>query len=165
MSLPSSTPADKWLPCLLDRLIDNSPANKEEPRSARVISMSDYIAAVRRDLSWLLNCNTHRESDGYGEFPDVESSVLNFGKPDLSGLGIASLIPEELEEALFRAIRLYEPRIIVETLSVRAVRTSENDGPTVLAFEIRGELWARPYPEKLFIKTALDLETGAVVVT
>jgi type VI secretion system protein ImpF len=30
----------------------------------------------------------------------------------------------------------------------------------VVSFELYGELWANPIPEKLFIKTKIDLETG-----
>jgi type VI secretion system protein ImpF len=30
----------------------------------------------------------------------------------------------------------------------------------VIDFEIRGELWANPVPEQLFVKTNIDIETG-----
>ncbi|MEO6784712.1 MAG: GPW/gp25 family protein [Chthoniobacteraceae bacterium] len=111
-----------------------------------------------------MNCSNHVESEGLAEFPHVESSVFNFGKPPLSGLGIGGMNLQDLEIAIVRAIRNFEPRIVAETLVVRAVRESSKNSPSTLVFEIRAELWARPFPEKLFIKTALDIETGAVTM-
>ena len=34
----------------------------------------------------------------------------------------------------------------------------------IIGLEIRGELWASPVPEHLFIKTKIDLETGQVML-
>jgi type VI secretion system protein ImpF len=164
--MPSGTvtPFERLQPCLFDRLLDDDVQNKQESRAARVISLSEYRNAVLRDLSWLLNCNSHVESDGLGDFPEVETSVFNFGKPSLSGREVSGMDLQALEAALARAIRSFEPRIIADTLMVRALRETAKGSPSTLVFEIRAELWARPFPEKLYIKTALDLETGAVTM-
>ena len=65
-----------------------------------------------------------------------------------------------VEQELFEAIKFFEPRIIPGTLSVRAVGDFEKIGPNCLGFEIRGELWASPMPEQLYIRTQIDLDTG-----
>ncbi|MEQ1851224.1 MAG: type VI secretion system baseplate subunit TssE [Chthoniobacteraceae bacterium] len=162
MPVAQATPNERLQPCLFDRLMDEDILNKQESRVARVISLSEYRAAVLRDLGWLLNSNCHIQSEGLADFPHVESSVFNFGTPSLSGLGIAGMDVQELEAAMALAVRNFEPRIVPDTLVVRAVRESVKGSPSTLVFEIRGELWARPFPEKLFIKTTLDLETGEV---
>ena len=164
MAVAQSTPYERLQPCLFDRLIDDEVQKKEEGRHGRVISLSEYQKAVLRDLRWLLNSTSHIATEGLEDFPDVRSSVLNFGIPTLSGIAFAGLDLDELESAVTRAIRDFEPRIVSDTLSVRVVQGNVGDSPTTLYFEIRGELWARPFPEKLFIKTALDLETGAVTL-
>ena len=164
MPVAQSTPYEKLQPCLFDRLIDDDPLNKKEGRVARVISLSEYRAAVLRDLSWLLNSSSHTDAEELAEFPQVESSVFNFGKPSLSGLGISGMSLEDLEASVARSIRDFEPRIVSDTLVVRVVRGSAQHAPSTLFFEIKGELWARPFPEKLFIKTSLDIETGAVTM-
>jgi type VI secretion system protein ImpF len=33
-----------------------------------------------------------------------------------------------------------------------------------LTFEIEADLWAQPYPERLYLKTELDLERGVVLL-
>jgi type VI secretion system protein ImpF len=164
MAIAQSTPFERLQPCLFDRLIDEDVLNKQEGRSAKVISLSDYRAAVLRDLSWLMNCNTHIKSEGLGDFPHVESSVFNFGKPSLSGMEIAGMNVEQLEAEIARAVRNFEPRIVGDTLVVRALRGESKHSPSTLVFEIRADLWARPFPEKLFIKTSLDMETGSVTM-
>lgn len=164
MATAQSTPFERLQPCLFDRLMDEDVQNKQESRSAKVISLSDYRAAVLRDLSWLMNCSNHRKSEGLDDFPNVESSVFNFGKPSLSGIGIAGMNVQQLEAEIARAIRNFEPRIVGDTLVVRAVHGESKHSPSTLVFEIRADLWARPFPEKLFIKTALDIETGAVTM-
>ncbi len=164
MAVAQTTPFERLQPCLFDRLIDEDVQHKLESRIARVISLSEYRAAVLRDLGWLLNSSSHVPSEGLADFPHVESSVFNYGKPTLSGLGVASANIQRLEVEIARAIRHFEPRIVGETLVVRAIRESSRSSPSTLMFEIRAELWARPFPEKLFIKTALDLETGLVTM-
>lgn len=164
MAVAQTTPYERLQPCLFDRLIDEDPQSRQEGRTARVISLSDYRAAVLRDLSWLLNSSSHMPSEGLADFPEVDASVFNFGKPSLSGLGISGMNIEDLEAEVARAVRIFEPRIVEDTLVVKAVRETTTHAPSTLVFEIRGELWARPFPEKLFIKTTLDTETGAVTL-
>jgi type VI secretion system protein ImpF len=160
--MPVSAPIERLQPCLFDRLIDESPDNQQESRSQRIISLSRYREGVLRDLVWLMNCSAHMDEEGLAEFPEVEKSVFNFGKRGLSGLVASSLDPADLEQEISRAIRRFEPRIVQETLSVRVVQDKTAASPNVLTFEITGELWAQPFPEKLFLKTALDIENGTV---
>lgn len=151
-------PVEKLQPCLLDRLTDDDPANPEESRNQRVISLQRYRRGVLRDIEWLLNASAHLPAEGgkglhLGNFPEVCRSVLNYGTRQLCGLLTPNM--EELEVQLAEALRLFEPRILQHSLVVRAVLDRH-----IIAFEIRGELWANPMPEQLFIKTKIDLETG-----
>lgn len=147
-------------PCLLDRLIDDEPAGKVESRGARVVSVQTYRAGVLRDLTWLFSTSAHLPVEGtknefrIGDFPEVERSVLNYGIRHLFGLTAPDM--GALEESLYEAICLFEPRIIKDTLSVRAFMQNQ-----IVSFEIKGDLWANPIPEKLYIKTQIDIEAGA----
>lgn len=149
-------------PCLLDRLQDDDVASKVESRSARVLSVQTYRSGVLRDLSWLFSTSAHLPVEGtrpgtefrIADFPEVERSVLNFGIRHLFGLTAPDMAA--LEESLYQAICIFEPRIIKETLSVRAIMENQ-----IVTFEIAGDLWANPIPEKLFIKTKIDIEAGA----
>jgi type VI secretion system protein ImpF len=152
------TPLEKLQPCLLDRLTDDEPSNKEESRNQRVISVQKYRRGVLRDLEWLFNTSAHLAEEGEGKFrlsafPDAFNSVINFGTRHLCGLTGVEL--NDLERQLIDSIHLFEPRILRNSLTVKA--SVDNH---IMVFEIHGELWANPMPEQLFIKTKIDLETG-----
>jgi len=152
----AETPFEKLQPCLLDRLTDDDPKNPEESRTQRVISLSRYKRGVLRDLEWLLNASAHLPEEGsvrLSDFPEAERSVINFGTRQLCGLIAPDM--DALERELTEALQLFEPRIIRNSLVIKA--TMERH---IIAFEIRGELWAVPVSEQLFVKTQIDLETG-----
>ena len=159
--MAESTPIDRIQPSLLDRLTDDAPHEKLEARGKRTMSGREYRKAVLRDLQWLLNANAHRAEDGLEDFPEAARSVLNFGMPELAGRTASGLGAEVLERMVRNAIRAYEPRIIPNTLVIRSVESADaSGGGNVLALEIRGDLWATPVPEALYLRTHLDLETG-----
>ncbi len=154
------TPSEKLQPCLLDRLTDDEPNKKKENRNQRVMSMRRYRQAVLRDLAWLLNTFAHIQQDGFDEFEEIPSSVLNFGVQDITGMTASSLSSEEMRYQLMEALRRFEPRILSNTISIDMVVDPEAMSNRSIRFEIRGDLWAQPIPESLFIKTEMDLETG-----
>jgi len=151
--------ADKLQPYLLDRLIDEQPESRRESRVARVMTPSELRSAVLRDLRWLLNANAHPPED-FADFGEVSRSVLNYGSPDLCGRMISGLNIDKLERDLAAAIRNFEPRILPDALKIKVKVDATVGTPNTIALEIRGEMWATPYPEELYIKTEIDLETG-----
>jgi type VI secretion system protein ImpF len=151
-------------PALLDRLTDDAPDERQEPLEARVIGKAQLRQAVLRDLTWLMNAVQPGSIDP-ARFALPASSTLNFGLPALSGSQASMLHVGALEAAIRRAIILFEPRILADSLTVRAVESdSVLDTHNVIQIEIRGLLWAQPVPLELLIRTQLDLESGQVVV-
>ncbi len=153
------TDLQRLQPCLLDRLTDTEPDKGVESRDRRVFTVSQIRSAVLRDLSWLLNASVRMENEEIAGFPEVASSVLNYGMPDLCGLSTRAYSPPELERMVREAIRRFEPRILPESLSVRVVEVDTN-GRASIAFEIAADLWATPVPDPLFFRTEMDLDTG-----
>jgi type VI secretion system protein ImpF len=156
--MPELTAFEKLQPCLLDRLTDEDPKNAEESRTQRVVSLARYKRGVLRDIEWLLNASAHSPEDRsagpvLADFPEARQSVLNFGTRHLCGLIAPDM--ERLEAELVDALRLFEPRILRHSLAVKAKMVRQ-----VIGIEIRGELWAAPIPEQLFIRTRIDTETG-----
>lgn len=154
------TQAEKLQPCLLDRLTDDDPGNPQESRSQRVMSLQRYRQAVLRDLAWLLNTYANSEKADFDAFGEIPSSVLNFGVQNVAGMMASSLNVDEMRYRVTEAIRRFEPRIIPNTVSINMAVDLEEMSSRSIRFEIRGDLWAEPIPESLFIRTELDLETG-----
>ena len=154
---------EKIQPCLLDRLTDENPESQKEGRSERIVSIRRYREGVLRDLVWLLNGKSHAVEEELNEFPEAARSVLNFGTRDLCGLISANMDMRGLEHDIVEAIRRFEPRINPRTLEVKAVAGTKRDS-NGLSIEIRGELWAHPIPEQLYLRSEIDLDTGEYTV-
>lgn len=151
---------EQALPCLLDRLTSANSAPGQSTRQSAAATLRNYQQGVLRDLGWLMNAKAGLDEDVLADFPEVSRSVLNYGTRDFCGATASSVNAAEVEQEIREAIELFEPRIIPSTLTVRAIQTREGAGLNLLAFEIRAEVWAVPFPEQVFIRTELDLETG-----
>lgn len=158
------TPKERLQPSLLDRLTDNAPKSREESRDERVLSPRRLKASVRRDLQWLLNTCDLASVQDLDPYPEVDDSVLNFGLPDLAGRNLSGLDVLTLERELRRAILRFEPRILRQSLVVRAIVDESLMSHNAVRFDIAGELWGQPMPQQLYLKTEVDLESGEVAV-
>lgn len=154
---------DRLQPSLLDRLSDDDSQSQLESRDQRVLSMRGLRKAVLRDLGWLLNTTglcAVRALEGH---PLAAQSVLNFGLPDLAGKTASGLDRAELARRIRQAIWDFEPRILRDSVRVVALAPGQRGmAPNQVAFEIHGELWGQPLPERLYLKTELDLEIGEI---
>jgi type VI secretion system protein ImpF len=156
---------DRLQPSLLDRLTDQAPENSRETFEQQTLGMQQLRQAVLRDIAWLLNTTNLAATEDLAATPLAMKSAINYGIPGLAGaIGTANRLGA-IEAGIADAIRAFEPRIRPDTLKVR-LRPSADDRPTPsLVFEIRGELWAQPVPQQLFLETAIELETRLAVIT
>ena len=159
-------PQERLQPALLDRLTDDEPDKKLEPREARVLSKRRMRESVLRDLAWLFNATQLEAVDPLAKAPFVRRSVLNFGLPAMSGKTASSLDVTDLTRAVREAILNFEPRILPPTLEIKTLlEAGELDHHNVIGIEIHGQLWAQPVPLEFLVRTDFDLETGKVRIT
>ncbi len=120
---------------------------------------------VKRDLTWLFNTNNMCQDEllkaSYGE---IESSVLNYGLPDLTGKTASSINIIELEDIIKQTIIRFEPRIIPKTLQVKLREDEVSMDHNSLVFVISGDIWTDPVPVHLNLMTQMDLESGNIEV-
>lgn len=158
------SPDEQLQPALLDRLTDEEPDKKLEPRVQRVISKRQMRQAVLRDLAWLFNCTRLDAHMDPTAFPNARRSVINFGLPALAGETATSVDVADLERGIRQAVLDFEPRILPGTLQVRALEVGQFENHNVIGIEISGQLWAQPIPIDLLVRTEIDLETGKVEI-
>jgi type VI secretion system protein ImpF len=140
---------------------------------ARGIVVSGRILreAVRRDIEALFNTERFEsvplrtpheralQSDdppGLADFPEVRRSVVNFGVPAFAGRSSRDFDREALARELKAILGTFEPRL-KESATKVTVSTSEKTGITI---EIDGLLVMSPVPERLRLRTLVDLENG-----
>lgn len=154
------TTQERLQPSLLDRLTDDEPGSRDESRERRVISATRLRDCVTRDLGWLLNTVQMEVTQDLDAFPEVKSSVLNFGIPDLTGVAVSRVNVESLRQSVREAILRFEPRLTESSLRVVVETSAQRMDRASLTFRIESEMWAQPIPLNLYLKTEVDLETG-----
>lgn len=159
------TTQERLQPSLLDRLTDDEPGKHDESRDKRVITANRLRECVTRDIAWLLNCVNLGADEVLADYPEVARSVLNFGIPDLTGTALAGVDAATLQRQLRAALLAFEPRLTASTLRVTVNTDSTRMDRQSLVFNIESEMWAQPIPLKLYLKTEVDLETGAFRVS
>lgn len=167
-------PTERLQPSLLDRLTDDEPAAAQESREQRVLSVRRLRQSVLRDLAWLLNAVSLESAEdlevftvkdgGGGEVNHLRQSVVNFGIMDLSGHSITPTDVPMVERRLRQAILDFEPRILPHSLKIKVISTDQFNH-NAMNFDIEGDLWMQPVPQRLYLKTQVDLETGSVEIT
>jgi type VI secretion system protein ImpF len=155
---------ERLQPSLLDRLTDLEPDKQQESREARSLSEAQLREALRRDLAWLLNTTHLAALEDLRAYPEVARSVVNFGIPDLAGQTLSGVDEGKLERTIREAVLQFEPRLMRESLTLRALVEKDNPGHNTLVFDIEGEMWAEPVPRSLFLRTEINLEDGVASV-
>jgi type VI secretion system protein ImpF len=150
---------DRINPSLLDRLTDEAPG--ESSQRGGSVTLSELRRSVLRDLNWLFNTTQLLKGDEAESWPMVGKSVLNYGLPALSGVAASGLDLKKLERSLRQAILDFEPRILPDSVSVKAmVEGQSHERHNVISLHIEALLWAQPVPIELLLRTQFDLESG-----
>lgn len=135
-------------PSILDRLTSTSQAYDSEWG----YSVSRLKECLLRDLAILLNTR-NRFIAPPSEFSYTQSTLLNYGLPDLGGFNLASDRGKaELVNLLDSALRRFEPRF--KSLRVHFVATDSVSG--LVKFRIEALMHADPVPEMVAFDTVLD---------
>lgn len=145
-----------------------------ELESRGVVVSSDVLReAVRRDIEALFNVQrfesspllTDAEADLVGEnppsledFPLVRRSVVNYGVPPFSGRSSRDFDREELAKEIAQVLAAFEPRL---KEGATKVTVSLGDKSIGLRIDIDALLLTTPAPERLRIRTILDLDNGS----
>jgi type VI secretion system protein ImpF len=155
----------------LSRLLAQERRRDEIEARGIVVSADVLREAVRRDIEVLFNTErfeslpmrTPREAEALpddppslADFPEVRRSVVNYGVPPFAGRSSRDFDREQLARELKAVLAAFEPRLRESATRV-TVSTSEKTG---LAIEIEGLLIMSPAPERLRLRTLVDLETG-----
>ena len=119
-------------------------------------------STVRRELSWLLNTTNFGATHELAAYPRVESSVLNYGLPDLAGKAATRRASLQRAREIRTAIRYFEPRIDAKSLLVDMVELEAHKHQ--VSFIIQGDITAAAHAMPVKFQTHVDVETASVEV-
>ncbi|MEX2584193.1 MAG: type VI secretion system baseplate subunit TssE [Gemmatimonadota bacterium] len=137
---------------LFERLVDEIPRVRAEPRPLRTHDAQGLWTSVHRRLQMLLNTRAPRPRPARGEL-----TVLDYGLPDYSALytrdeGAHARLAREIQ----RTIEAFEPRLEVAGVEVQPI--SPNDRAVGVA--IFGRLRSEDTTEPVAFTIALTGETS-----
>jgi type VI secretion system protein ImpF len=120
-------------------------------------------ATVKRDLAWLLNTTQFGARGELEGYPQVQTSVLNYGVPDLAGRSLHSRTILDRAREIRNAIRVFETRLEPESLVVEPL--ASKDKPNAVVFLIHAEISSTLRPVPVQFRTELEADTAAVKVS
>lgn len=119
-------------------------------------------ATVRRDLAWLLNTTNFESSVDLEAYPHVQTSVLNYGVPDLAGKSLNRRIVLQRAREIRKAVHAFEPRIDPATLTVELSEAVERENS--ITFIIHGDLRSAVRAIPVRFHTDVESDTASVTV-
>lgn len=136
---------------VLDRLM-----SIEDWPATRAQSLRYFKEALKRDLEWLLNTRKP-PLDEITSYPMAEVSVINYGLPDITALGLNSASDtKRLRAGIEACLRNFEPRLA----DVRVTLEGGDVADRRLRFHIEGTMKLDPAPEEISFDTVLELASG-----
>lgn len=118
-------------------------------------------ATVRRELAWLLNTTNFGSIVDLEPYPQVKTSVLNYGVPDLAGKALNNRLILLRARDIRAAIRAFEPRMDERSLVVEPSEKVERDN--AITFVIHGDV--RSAVRAIPVKFRSDVEADTAAVT
>lgn len=138
---------------ILDRLFDDEPEVRVDSEKTRQRKLKDLRQSVRRDLEHLLNSRCRVVSPPE-EFEEVNSSLLNYGLPDLATVNMLDVAKKkEFTRNVEQIIRTFEPRF--KSVKVSHQDNSDKTDRTV-RFRIDAVMYADPAPETIIFDSVLE---------
>lgn len=117
---------------------------------------------IKRELAWLLNTTNFGATTSLEHYPRVETSVLNYGLPDMTGKAVHRRSVLQRAREIRMAIQQFEPRIDAKSLVVELKEREDHD--MRVTFIIQGDITAaaQSLPVKLY--THIDPDSASVHV-
>jgi type VI secretion system protein ImpF len=119
-------------------------------------------STVRRELSWILNTTNLGAVEDLEPYPEVKTSVLNYGVPDLAGKTLTRRVIQGRAREIRDAIRAFEPRMDPKLLEVEPIAEVEKEN--AVTYIIRGNVTAAVQAMPVEFKTDVEVDTASVTL-
>jgi type VI secretion system protein ImpF len=119
-------------------------------------------STVRRELSWILNTTNLGAVEDLEPYPEVKTSVLNYGVPDLAGKSLTRRVIQGRAREIRDAIRAFEPRMDPNLLDVEPIAEVEKEN--AVTYVIRGNVTAAVQAMPVEFKTDVEVDTASVTL-
>lgn len=119
-------------------------------------------STVMRELAWLLNTIHLDAAVDLEPYPEVRTSVLNYGVPDMAGKPLTHRAVMQRAREIRHAIVNFEPRVDPASLIVETTDSIERENS--ITFVIRGDVTSAVNAMPIQLKTDIETDSAAVTV-
>jgi type VI secretion system protein ImpF len=157
MARPPAALSAVTMPSVLDRLLDEVPAQVKGNQPSRRVMVTAVKRMVQRDLEWLLNTRRRGLGGVAKELTELKSSLVAYGIPDFTAQDLASDARRKgFARAIETVIRTFEPRLtgVMVTLVDRRQELERR-----LRFRIEALIRVEPGAEPVIFESLLDPAT------
>jgi type VI secretion system protein ImpF len=117
---------------------------------------------IRRELAWLLNTTNLESAVKLASYPQVKTSVLNYGVADLSGKAQSRSAVVARASKIREAVAAFEPRLDPSRLAVEISAKSEREN--AVTYTITGDITSAVQSIRVQYLTDIEVDTGAANV-
>lgn len=117
---------------------------------------------VRRELGWLFNTTNLDSVVDLEPYPQVRTSVLNYGVPAMSGRAMTHRAVLQRAREIRSALLNFEPRLDPDSLVVEASDDIEREN--AITFVIRGDVSSAAHALPVSLRTDVDIDSAAITV-
>ena len=156
----------------LRRVLEKERRRAELEERGVVVSPAVLREAVRRDIEALFNTERFEatplltdaeaaalpdDPPALADFPEARRSVINYGVPSFAGRSSRDFDREALAREIAGILAVFEPRLKPGATKVTVATADKAAG---LRIEIDALLIMAPAPERLRLRTMIDLDNG-----
>lgn len=156
-------------PSILDKLLAGSIEAGARPHQHFPVPRLDRFgeselrAVIQRDIAYLLNDIQFEAAVSLEDYPEIKTSVLNQGLPELIGRSLDSQTMARRAGEVTAVLRAFEQRLRPETISV-VFDASRVESENKLHFAINGEIRNAVEENWIQFSTTVDLDDGRVEI-
>lgn len=156
-------------PSILDKLLAGSIEAGARPHQHFAVPRLDRFGEadvrkmIQRDVALLLNDIQFEAAVPLDDYPEVRTSVLNQGLPELTGRSLDSDTMARRAAEITACLRAFEQRLRPETIKV-SFDTSRIEAENKLHFAISAEIRNALEESWVHFSTTVDLDDGRIEV-
>lgn len=156
-------------PSILDKLLGGAIEEGVRPHQHFAVPRLDRFGerelrqVIQRDIALLLNDVYFEAAIPLDDYPEVRTSVLNQGLPELVGRALDRVAMTARAAEIVEALRAFEQRLRPETIKV-VFDTSRIEAENKLHFSIAGEIRNALEESWVQFQSTVDLDDGRVEV-
>jgi type VI secretion system protein ImpF len=135
---------------------------RTSPRSS--VGEAALRSELAEDLASLLNTVELGAIEDLVDLPEVSSSIINFGVPDLTAIAASPEAARRVANFMKQRLELFESRLVPGTITV-STEALDDTASGQLRFHINAEMYSTPTDVPVEFVADIEAESGKIKIS